>query len=111
MENRTAAGVRGANELHDSSSTGRAAPASWQQVQGTVERGDQLLLAVLSQPGASCTAEVMLPGTPIQRTATTNGNGEAYWLITIPETTPAGAISVNAELRRPGGNTNGNGVL
>ncbi len=82
-------------------STGQAAPASWQQVQGTVERGDQLLLAVLSQPGASCTAEVRLPGTPIQRTAATNGNGEAYWLITIPETAPAGAISVDANCGGP----------
>ena len=76
--------------------SGDPAAATWQQVQPQIERGDQLMLVVTTSPGASCTVQVLIPGRPIQREAEANGEGEVFWLITVPESAPAGTYSTRA---------------
>lgn len=81
--------------------SGVSANAAWEQVQNQVARGDQLMLVVATAPGASCTAQVLLPGDVIQRVAIANGEGEAFWLITIPESAPSGQFSTRATCGGP----------
>jgi len=77
-------------------SSGLAAPATWALVPSSIERGDQLVLVVATEPGAACTIRVLVPGQPVERTAQANGDGEAFWLITIPATTPIGLLTAQA---------------
>lgn len=76
--------------------SGDPATATWQQTQSQIARGDQLMLVVVTAPGASCTVQVLIPGSPIQRDAEANGEGEAFWLITVPASAPAGNYSARA---------------
>lgn len=75
---------------------GDPATATWQQVQSQIARGDQLMLVVVTAPGASCTVQILVPGSPIQREADANGEGEVFWLITVPDSAPAGHVSARA---------------
>jgi len=75
---------------------GLAATATWALLPSSVERGDQLALVVATEPGAPCTIRVLVSGQPIERSAQANGDGEAFWLITIPATTPIGLLTAQA---------------
>lgn len=81
--------------------SGDSAAAAWQQTQDQIARGDQLVLVVATTPGASCTVQILIPGTPIQRVADANGEGEAFWLITVPDSAPAGQFSTRATCGGP----------
>jgi hypothetical protein len=76
--------------------SGDPATAAWQQVQSQIARGDQLMLVVITTPGASCAVQVLIPGSPIQREAEANGEGEVFWLITVPDSAPVGHYSARA---------------
>lgn len=77
--------------------TDQAAEARWLQTPVQVERGDQLILVVLTSPGAVCTLDVQMPERVTARETFANGEGEAFWLVTIPASAPAGAATVTAE--------------
>jgi hypothetical protein len=81
--------------------SGGPAAAAWQQNQRQIARGDQLTLVVITAPGASCTVQVLIPGAPIERESDANAEGEAFWLITVPDTAPAGHFSTRATCGGP----------
>ena len=70
--------------------------ARWSPVQAQVEPGQQLVLAVVTQPGAQCVVRLSLADQPIERNATASGSGSALWLVTIPDRTPKGFLSARA---------------
>lgn len=72
------------------------ASAAWVQIQTRIEQGDQLMLVIATQPGASCTVQILIPGSPVERQSSANGEGEAFWLVTVPEAAPTGQVSVRA---------------
>jgi hypothetical protein len=77
-------------------SSGAPASASWLDENAAVTRGDQLVLVISTDPGADCTLQLLIPGSPVERETEASGDGEAFWLVTIPDTAAAGQISARA---------------
>ena len=78
------------------SGTEQPAPAEWVRLPSQIERGDQLSVVVRSEPGAVCSLELQLGGSAIERDTFANNDGEAFWLVTIPEEAQAGPTTVTA---------------
>ncbi len=76
--------------------TGQAAPAVWGSIRTEVGAGHQLALVVVTEPGAECVLDLAIPGDPIERHAVASGDGEAFWLVTVPDRTPPGPIGAGA---------------
>lgn len=76
--------------------TSTPATVSWKSIQTQVERNQQLVLAVSTRPGAECTVLLLFANDPVERRTTANAAGEAFWLVTIPASIPAGNLSARA---------------
>ena len=61
-----------------------------------VSPAGQLILSGQAAPDVACTLDVMIGATTIQRSAESNGEGEVYWLVSMPEGTVPGAGSLIA---------------
>lgn len=73
-----------------SEGTAQAAGAAWLHAPAQVAVGDQLIFVVSTAPEADCSASVQVGGQTIQRDSFANDEGEAFWLVTIPDGTAAG---------------------
>jgi hypothetical protein len=73
----------------------QAANATWIHAPAEIAVGQQLILVVSTLPAADCSASVQLSGQTIQRDTFANDEGEAFWLVTIPEGSVAGPGSAS----------------
>jgi hypothetical protein len=72
------------------------AAASWLHLQPEIVRGDQLIVVIATNPGAVCALDLLLGQSAIQRETFANGDGEAFWLVTIPTDAPIGPATASA---------------
>lgn len=68
----------------------QVAAASWIHEPAPTAAGDQLIMVVSTLPEANCSASVSAGGETIERATFANDEGEAFWLVTIPDGTPVG---------------------
>ncbi len=74
----------------------QSAAAEWLSIQPRIERGDQLVAVVSTQPGAMCSLDLQFGDAAIERETFANDDGEAYWLVTIPFDAPVGSATASA---------------
>lgn len=75
-----------------------AVPASaiaMQSVPQEVQRGQQMVVLAKTAALADCAADLSLGGATLQRETFANGEGEIFWLITIPADVPAGSATLS----------------
>jgi hypothetical protein len=72
------------------------AAVNWKYTPQQVAPGDQLMLSAWTDPLADCQLTVQWAGNSIQRSTWANGQGELFWLITLPDDVPPGAIEAYA---------------
>lgn len=74
-----------------------AAPVTLQMVPQMVARDQQLIVTAATEPLVSCDATLQLGMGTIDRETVANGEGNVFWLFSIPADAPAGAAQVTVD--------------
>lgn len=81
------------NDFWPNDGTTQPASITMQTVPATATRDRQIVVVGKTAPLVECDATAQLGATSLDRETFSNGEGEIFWLITIPPDAPAGATS------------------
>lgn len=70
---------------------------SWKYLPQYIDRDGQLVFVAQTSALADCNLTLNLAGQSIQRTTWANGQGEIFWLVSLPDNAVVGNATVNAD--------------